>query len=71
VLLTGLTTNYHDRLLRVYSVEKLEIFRADFSGNIDFCRMFEVNTMPTLREASRGEIAATLLSPHLSEKIIR
>ncbi len=25
-----------------------KIFRANFSANIDFCRMFEVNTMPTL-----------------------
>ena len=25
-----------------------KIFRADFSASIDFYRMFEVNTMPTL-----------------------
>jgi len=25
-----------------------KIFRADFSANIDFCRILEVNTMPTL-----------------------
>jgi hypothetical protein len=25
-----------------------KVFRADFSANIDFCRMFEVDTMPAL-----------------------
>jgi hypothetical protein len=36
------------RLLPTHCVEKLEIFRAAFSANIDSGRMFEVNTLPTL-----------------------